>query len=97
MSNEQEYNGYTNYATWNICLWMDNDYGAYQSKVEMLKAHNLPIEDDYEARAIASFAGFPDGKTPDLDDKEVRSINWQEVAEELETERLELLACEAGN
>ena len=24
MDNDK-YNGYTNYATWNICLWIDND------------------------------------------------------------------------
>ena len=23
------YNGWTNYETWNVALWMDNDYGNY--------------------------------------------------------------------
>ena len=23
------YSGWTNYETWNVALWMDNDYGNY--------------------------------------------------------------------
>ena len=23
------YNGYSNYETWNVCLWLDNDPGTY--------------------------------------------------------------------
>lgn len=26
----QEYNGWTNYETWNVALWMDNDESSYQ-------------------------------------------------------------------
>ena len=25
----QEYNGWTNYETWNVALWLDNDYESY--------------------------------------------------------------------
>ena len=24
------YNGYTNYETWNVALWLNNEYGDYQ-------------------------------------------------------------------
>ncbi len=29
MSTDKTYNGWTNYETWNIALWMDNDEGSY--------------------------------------------------------------------
>ena len=25
----KEYNGYPNYQTWNVALWLDNDYNTY--------------------------------------------------------------------
>lgn len=28
-TNERTYNGWTNYETWNVKLWMDNDEGSY--------------------------------------------------------------------
>ncbi len=29
MSDEKGYNGWSNYETWNVKLWMDNDEGSY--------------------------------------------------------------------
>lgn len=28
MNNPQSYNGWTNYETWNVALWIDNDEGS---------------------------------------------------------------------
>jgi hypothetical protein len=30
MARDTEYNGWPNYATWNVMLWMDNEEGAYR-------------------------------------------------------------------
>lgn len=29
MTTEKRYNGWTNYATWNVALWLGNDEGLY--------------------------------------------------------------------
>jgi hypothetical protein len=29
MTTENKYNGWSNYETWNVALWMDNDEGNY--------------------------------------------------------------------
>jgi len=29
MTTEKTYNGWTNYETWNVALWIDNDHGSY--------------------------------------------------------------------
>lgn len=31
---ENRYNGWTNYETWNVKLWMDNDEGSYRWGIE---------------------------------------------------------------
>ncbi len=30
MERDKEYNGWFNYETWNVALWMDNDSGSYE-------------------------------------------------------------------
>ena len=35
MSTEKGYNGWANYETWNVALWIDNDQGSYFAAFEM--------------------------------------------------------------
>lgn len=33
------YNGWKNYETWNVALWLGNDYGLYQFMQDWKRAH----------------------------------------------------------
>lgn len=90
-------NGYTNYATWNVCLWVDNEYPLYQEKVAFFdrvcrgeeEASDITIN---ATQAESLFTNLLDGATPDLDDShghQWSDVNWEEVAENLTTEARE--------
>jgi hypothetical protein len=36
-SNDQTYNGWTNYETWSVKLWLDNDHGTYERTQELAR------------------------------------------------------------
>jgi len=36
MSENGTYNGWTNNQTWRVALWLNTDYGLYQSKTEIV-------------------------------------------------------------
>lgn len=73
------YNGWKNYQTWNLNLWLQNDEGAYRSMVRQMRPlTEAPTIED--ARWIAEIA-LGNNVTPDgvlLDDHE---ICWHEIAE----------------
>lgn len=73
-----DYNGWTNYETWNIPLWIDNEYSIYQDRMVRLKPGSR-----WTARGVEAFARyrFPDG-TPDMDGAaDYAKVNWQEIAD----------------
>lgn len=87
-----EYNGWTNYGTWNVNLWIDNEYPVYMAKVEMLRKRGRPVT----AECVRSFYHREmGGTTPDLDDmrrtkERFGRINYREIAEHWELERQDL-------
>lgn len=34
------YNGWKNRQTWNVALWINNDYGLYKNAVEFMKIYS---------------------------------------------------------
>lgn len=56
MSSEQ-YNGWHNWATWNVALWILNDEGIYERFVDLCR-RNINIGDIVDEL-------FPSGETPD--------------------------------
>jgi len=41
------YNGWRNYETWNVALWLDNDEGTYHYVRELAEEHDSPYELGY--------------------------------------------------
>ena len=79
----KEYNGWKNKASWNVSMWMGNDYGIYLGAVEFMK--------DYKGkRPYIDFcidAGLDAQKTPDnfkwcsdnLDYNALNEMMWELV------------------
>ena len=60
----EEYNGWKNYETWNVALYLDNDEGTYLAVKDYVKdtlrSKNVP---SYEG--LLEYLGFEDESTPD--------------------------------
>jgi 16S rRNA U1498 N3-methylase RsmE len=82
------YNGWTNRDTWLVPLWVDNDYGTYIAKCALLESRSEKID-----WAIAEYMADELGVNTIITDEWDRSkVDWTEIAEAWETERLELIA-----
>jgi hypothetical protein len=65
------YNGWSNRATWNVSLWLNNDEGLYRALRDVLRhAHTIAAAADAIEQLCEDL--WPDGKTPDGD-------NWREA------------------
>ena len=47
------YNGWSNYETWNVVLWMMNDYGLYQTarqaaRVDLLNPYQFFVDEMHD-------------------------------------------------
>jgi len=69
------YNGWTNWATWNAALWMNNNESTYHNRI---RRHRF---DEWTGDDVATFFQefFPKG-TPDMDKNDLGKINWDEIA-----------------
>ncbi len=78
MPDTTKYNGHANWATWNVCLWFDNDEGLYLEKQRIVARYGGKIRGE-QAEAIVKQA-YPEG-TPDFDSPaEFDDVDWEEIA-----------------
>ncbi len=78
-----DYNGWTNYETWNVALWIDNEPGSYEERCDMAKGASGVCELSKELQS------WVEGMAPDLGaslfadllNAALSEVNWYEIAE----------------
>ena len=71
MTTDKTYNGWTNYETWNVKLWMDNDQGSYEHYRELAK--------DVYRGAVDSGKGFTKDEQAVLDLADALKDEYEEA------------------
>lgn len=85
---DNTYNGYIGngskesaYSTWNVALWIDNDFGLYSDKVQECQDRETWTAADVE-EFVTMY--FHEG-TPDMQGEDgygsLELVNWDELAE----------------
>ena len=90
--NNKTYNGWKNYETWATALWIDNDYGSYQHRCELVEQakEEHKDEDERENCLASSLKDWIEEQNPlagnasvfaDLLNSALSEIDWYEIAE----------------
>ena len=88
MAKLTEYNGWANYETWNVALYLDNDEGIYNFMLEGLRHLLAERNDDWtgislqELRELVQSA-FRGDSTPDGVRLSHSDIDWSEISDKL--------------
>ncbi len=85
------YNGYANYETWAVALWIDNDQGLYSTRLELVQEAVNDEEEPYQiGQRLKDWVNDSDnGIIPDLGatlasdllSAALSEVDWTELAE----------------
>jgi hypothetical protein len=84
-----DYNGWTNYETWNVALWLGNEPGTYEDVREMTRVAIRTHGKECEYHLAEDLKGYVEELMPplgasmaaDLLGAALCEVNWQEIAE----------------
>jgi hypothetical protein len=82
--NEKQYNGWSNYETWAVKLWIDNDEGSQEywneraSEAKDVYSLSQELQTEHEENTPAVT-----GVYADLLNASLSEVNWHEIAEAL--------------
>lgn len=93
MGNEHRYNGWTNYETWCVALWMDSEEGTQEYFREMAEGYGAQSEEGSVSRFADALKDHHEELLPDLQgfvadllNAAMSEVNWYEIAGNLMTE-----------
>lgn len=78
--NDNTYNGWPNYETWNVMLWMDNEepaYRRYREHVQMAKRNHQRFTGEWAENVVRECFGT---QTPDKVSFASPKIRWGAIA-----------------
>lgn len=96
MKNDTKHNGWTNYETWNVALWFDQDDSYWTERAEELVKRDKDnatylladeMKDQSEEQASEVLRDREASMFADLLNASLRAVNWFEIAEKY-TERV---------
>jgi hypothetical protein len=96
MTNDRSYNGWSNYETWNVNLWLTNDEGTYGYWTEAAQEawNDAEADDSFTREEVATLAladrmkaeieeSVPDlgaSMFADLLNAAIGEVDWHEIA-----------------
>ena len=83
MENDRKYNGWTNYETWCVNLWFENDEGLYRDLLYLAQeADNVyDLSQDIKAM-VEEWTPEVTGLFADLINAALSEVDWQEIAQQ---------------
>ena len=84
----KEYNGWYNYETWCVALWMDNDQGVYEYFRYCVREYDGDVRAVAEQieqwhKDVIDELDLPNCFASDLLGGAMSEVNWDEIAENL--------------